>query len=280
MTAHELEVERLRLEAEIWQREAEALIALAGTSPAARCLDACCGPLGALRALSAAARAGEVVGLEADPGLATDARLAAEEYGMRNVTVTVADLLEYRPVSRFDLVYMRFAPVTLGRPAREMLEALRRLCRPGGSVLLHEPFGAFHYAGAPSGALEKLLALATAAYGAEGVDLNGGARLSVRMAREGLTEVVERRARLALPAGHPYLRLPLMLAAALRDAILDLGTVTAGDLDALTEIGQLQAAAPRLRATTFELVGVAGRVPVLERFTPWRPLLRRSAVPA
>ena len=106
-----------------------------------------------------------------------------------------------------------------------MLEALRSLCGPGGAVLMHEPFGAFHYAGAHSGALEKLLALATAAYHAEGVDMQAGRRLTSRLAAAGLTDVVERRARVALPAGHPYLRLPLMLADALGDDILDLGTV-------------------------------------------------------
>ena len=41
MTVRQPEIDRLTLEAEVWRREAEALIALAGPSPAARCLDAC-----------------------------------------------------------------------------------------------------------------------------------------------------------------------------------------------------------------------------------------------
>jgi hypothetical protein len=41
----------------------------------------------------------------------------------------------------------------------------------------------------------------------------------------GLTDVVEHRARVALPPGHPYLGLPLMLADALEDAIMGLWTV-------------------------------------------------------
>ena len=63
MTARQPEIDRLTLEAEVWRREAEALIALAGPSPSARCLDACCGPLGALAALADAAPDGEVVGV-------------------------------------------------------------------------------------------------------------------------------------------------------------------------------------------------------------------------
>ena len=55
VSSHEPEIDRLTLEAEVWRREAEALIMLAGPSPSARCLDACCGPLGALAALADAA---------------------------------------------------------------------------------------------------------------------------------------------------------------------------------------------------------------------------------
>jgi predicted RNA methylase len=265
VTVRQPEIDRLTLEAEVWRREAEALIALAGPSPVARCLDACCGPLGALAALAAAAPDGEVVGVEADAELARDARDEVARRGLRNVTVVTDDLLEYRPPHLFDLVYMRFAPVSLGRPGRRMLEALRALCLPGGAVLMQEPFGAFHYAGAPSGALEKLLALATTAYLREGVDMHAGRRLSSRLAAAGLTDVVERRARIALPPAHPYLRLPLMLAGALGDDILELGTVASADLVELRRLAEIESAAPGLRATTFELVGAVGRVPLITR---------------
>jgi SAM-dependent methyltransferase len=281
VTSHELEVERLRLEAEVWRDDARALIHLAGLSASARCLDACCGPLGALDVLASAVPDGQAVGLEADPRLASDAREAAAARGLRNVDVVVGDLLAYRPARGFDLVYMRFAPVTLGQPARRMLEALRGLCLPGGAVLMHEPFGAFHYAGAPSHALEKLLALATTAYRAEGVDLQAGRRLSTRLGLAGVTDVVERRSRLALPPGHPYLRLPLMLAEALADHILELGTVREPDLVRLRELAELEASAPGLRATTFELVGAVGRVPLITRaIAAGRTPRRSAAVPA
>lgn len=216
------------------------------------------------------------MGLESDPSLVADARRATAVLG--NVSVVLGDLLLYAPSKRFDLVYMRFAPVSVGRPARRMLDALRALCLPGGALLLQEPFGTFHYAGAPSHALESLLALATAAYHAEDVDMNAGRRLSSRLAAAGLTDVVERRARLALPPGHPYLRLPLMLSAALARPILDLATVEPPDLDRLRQLGELEAAAPGLRATTFELVGAVGRVPLITRRE--RTTSRRSAVVA
>ena len=267
VSSHQADIDRLTLEAEVWRREAEALIALAGPSPSARCLEACCGPLGALAALAEAAPDGHVVGVEADPELAAEARREVGRRSLGNVTVVTGDLLEFQPPELFDLTYMRFAPVSLGRPGRRMLEALRSLCLPGGAVLMQEPFGAFHYAGSESGALEKLLALATAAYHAEGVDMHAGRRLSSRLAAAGLTDVVERRARVALPAGHPYLRLPVMLADALGDAILDLGTVAPADLRELRRLAEHEAAAPALRATTFELVGAVGRVPLIGRAT-------------
>ena len=278
MSSHEPEIDRLTLEAEVWRREAEALIMLAGPSPSARCLDACCGPLGALAALADAAPDGDVVGVEAAPELAEEARREVARRGLGNVTVVTDDLLEFRPPRSFDLVYMRFAPASLGRPGRRMLDALRSLCGPGGAVFLHEPFGAFHYAGAPCGALEMLLALATAAYHAEGVDMQAGRRLTSRLAAAGLTDVVERRARVALPAGHPYLRLPLMLADALGDDILDLGTVASADLRELQRLAEHEASVPTLQATTFELVGAVGRVPLVTRGPDPDGSARASAV--
>jgi predicted RNA methylase len=263
--AHDHETDRLTLEAEVWRGEAQVLIRLAGPAQTARCLDACCGPMGALDALAAAAPQGQVVGIEADEELADDARRRATHRGLDNVTVVTCDLLDYRPAHLFDLVYMRFAPASLGTSGRRILEALRGLCLPGGAVLMHEPFGAFHYAGAPSGALERLLGLATVAYHAEGVDLQAGRRLSSRMAMAGLTDVVEHRARVALPAGHPYLRLPLMLADTLEGAILELGTVGPDDLAELRDLAEHEAAEASLRATTFELVGAVGRPPLITR---------------
>jgi ubiquinone/menaquinone biosynthesis C-methylase UbiE len=66
--------ERLRLESELWQDDARALLELAAPAPDAACLDAGCGPAGALLALSRAAPKGRVVGLDIDHGLLEDAR--------------------------------------------------------------------------------------------------------------------------------------------------------------------------------------------------------------
>jgi hypothetical protein len=56
-----------------------------------------------------------------------------------------------------------------------------------------------------------------------------------------------------------------MLAGALGDDILELGTVAAADLSELRRLAELETAAPGLRATTFELVGAVGRVPLISR---------------
>jgi hypothetical protein len=56
-----------------------------------------------------------------------------------------------------------------------------------------------------------------------------------------------------------------MLAGALSEDILELGTVAATDLAELRRLAELEAAAPGLRATTFELVGAVGRVPLITR---------------
>ncbi len=67
--------ERLRLESELWQGDARELFELAAPASDAACLDAGCGPAGALLALSQTVPEGRVVGLDIDHDLLEDARL-------------------------------------------------------------------------------------------------------------------------------------------------------------------------------------------------------------
>jgi hypothetical protein len=166
----------------------------------------------------------------------------------------------FTPGRLFDLVHLRFAPVTVGPGAGRLVRSLVELAKPGGAVVRQEPAGRFTYDSAPSQSLDRLMEISTCAYRRIGVDMQAGDGLADALRSEGV-EVAERRARRRLRPGDPYLRLPLMLAAALRDPILENDLVTAVELEHLVETAEREAREPRLRGTTFELVGVVARLP-------------------
>jgi len=64
---------------------------------------------------------------------------------------------------------------------------------------------------------------------------------------------------LALPPGHPYLRLPLQFATALEEKLLSLAS--ADELEKLRKEGEEELAEPRRWGTTFTLLQCWGRCP-------------------
>ncbi len=253
--------ERLRLESELWQGDARELFELAAPASDAACLDAGCGPAGALLALSQAVPDGRVVGLDIDHDLLEDARALIEREQLGNVELFCDDVTRFHPARLFDLAHLRFAPVTVGPGAGRLLRSLVEMTKPGGAVVRQEPAGRFTYGSAPSRSLDRLMEISTCAYRRIGVDMQAGDGLADALRSEGVEVVAERRARRRLRPGDPYLRLPLMLAAALRDPILENDLVTAAELELLVEMAEQEAQQPRLRCNTFELVGVVARLP-------------------
>ena len=61
------ELERLQLQARVWEPEAEAMLDRIGLAPGARCIDLACGAMGILRPLSRrVGPSGRVVGVDLD----------------------------------------------------------------------------------------------------------------------------------------------------------------------------------------------------------------------
>jgi SAM-dependent methyltransferase len=255
------EAARLRLEAAIWEQDARELVAQAAAPRDAVCLDACCGPAGALVPLAQAVPDGWVVGVDVDPALVVAARSHVRSRRLRNVEVMCGDVRHYHPRRRFDLVHVRFAPFSVGAEARRLIESLLRLCKPLGLVLLEEPCGPFEYRGAPSSALRSLQRMARIAYRVRGTDLDAGCGLAQRLREAGVEPAAEHRSRRFLPPHHPYLRLPLLLAESLSGEIIELGLASPAELKATIELAGREVGSPCLEATTFELVGVAGKAP-------------------
>lgn len=93
------EVERLRLQARVWETEAQAMLDRIGVRPGWRCVDLGCGAMGILGPLSRRVGAeGRVVGVDNDPKQLAGARAYAEEAGWANVDVL--DRMRTLPASR------------------------------------------------------------------------------------------------------------------------------------------------------------------------------------
>ncbi len=251
------ELERLQLQSRVWEPSGRRLLQEIGDGRGARALDVGCGVLGWLRVLSEwVGPDGEVTGTDIDEAmLATADRFASEE-GLRNVGLAKDDLFASElEASAFDLVHARYEICPLGR-GHEQMETYVRLASPGGTIVLEDPdTGSWHF-NPPAPALESLIALIEEAFLASGGDWQAG-RSHRHLLREFGIEGNVRAEVLALPPGHPYLRLPLQFATSLEERLL--GLVSADELQELRDRGEAELREPGRWGTTFTLLQCWGR---------------------
>lgn len=214
------EADRLQLQSRVWEPAGRRVLAeLSESVPDSQglvALDVGCGALGWLRLLDEwVGPHGMVVGTDVDARMLTLARGFAEREQLTTVRLLQDDLFASGLGSGVaDLVHARFQLAPLGRSTAQ-LETYVRLTRPGGVLVLEDPDTAsWHYTpDAPNAA--RLIALILAAFRAGGGDFDAGATTARLMRRMGLEPQVRAEV-VALPPGHPYLRLPLQFAASLR----------------------------------------------------------------
>lgn len=261
------ELDRLRLQARVWEPAAEAMLDAIGVQAGWRCLDAGCGATGILGPLARrAGPTGGVVGTDTEPKMLDAARAyVAEENLGRPATAPVALLRDdayhtsLDPDS-FDLTHVRFLFAPVGRDA-DLLPQILRVTRPGGIVAVQEPDSASWdvYPAAP--AFDRLKGAILAAFRAGGGDFDAGRRLFGMLTGAGLQDVHIRAGIVALPPGHPYLRLPIQFAGSLRPRLLSSGALTEPQLDATIAEVEQHLARPDVTGLTFTLVQVWGRKP-------------------
>ncbi|MEZ0067543.1 SAM-dependent methyltransferase [Streptacidiphilus sp. MAP12-20] len=258
LAGQDTELERLRLQSTVWEPAGRRLLDLIGDGRGRRALDVGCGCLGWLRLLSAwTGELGAVLGSDIDKQMLERAAGQVEEDGLVNVRLMVDDLFASGLERRgFDLIHARFMIAPLGR-AEEQLTSHLALLAPGGTLVLEEPDCASWRFNAPAPAAERLIALISDAFLAAGGDFNAGRALPTLLHDRGLTPRVRTEV-LALDPGHPYLRLPLQFATALRPRLLLL--TDADSLDTLIADTERELADPERWGTTFTLVQSWARV--------------------
>ena len=259
MAGQQSELERLQLQSRVWEPAGRTLLARLSAGTGQRVLDVGCGAMGWLRVLSEwVGPTGSVVGTDINRDLLAAAGSFVSAEGLANVELTEDDLFASAlPAGSFDLVHARFQLAPIGRAA-EQLASYRRLVRPGGWLMLEDPDAASWHFNPPAPAAERLIGLILDAFRAGGGDFDAGRSLRGHLAGLGVEPTLDAHV-LALPPGHPYLRLPLQFAASLTPRIEPV--IGQGALASLrAEVEEELADAARW-GTTFTLVQTYGRVP-------------------
>jgi SAM-dependent methyltransferase len=253
------ELERLQVQSLVWEPAGRSLLAQLPDGSGRRALDVGCGVLGWLRLLSDWVGAqGTVVGSDVSEDLLAAARSFVEQEKRSNVTLVQDDLFQSRlPPHSFDLVHARFLLAPLGRFA-EQVALYRRLVKPGGWIVLEELDTASWRLNPSSPAAERLIRLIVQAFQAAGGDADVGRELPALLRPLGAEPTVRAEV-LALPPGHPYLRLPLQFARALEARLLSL--ISRDELEALLRDVEQALNAPGTWGTTFTLIQAFVAVP-------------------
>jgi SAM-dependent methyltransferase len=198
---------------------------------------------------------GEVVGTDIDDAMLTAAQQFVAEEKLGNVELRNDDLFATNlEAGSFDLVHARFELTPLGR-GHEQMETYFRLLRPGGTLVLEDPdWGSWHF-NPPAEACERLIALIYEAFARWG-DAEAG-RNHLELLRSFGIEGNVRAEVLALPPGHPYLRLPLQFSVGLEPRLRSF--VDAEELHQLHQEAENELQEPGRWGTTFTVMQSWGR---------------------
>jgi ubiquinone/menaquinone biosynthesis C-methylase UbiE len=257
------ELERLRLQARVWEPETEAWLDRLGTTEGWHCLDLGCGAMGILGPLARrVGPSGRVVGVDIDPVQLRGARAFVAENALTNVEILESDAYASPlPAGSFDLTHVRFLFAPVGRDA-ELMNELWRLTKPGGIIAIQEPDAAAWRCYPLSEAWDRLKAAIVEAFRRGGGDFDAGRRTYMMLRDRGAENVQMRAAVVALAPGDPYLRLPIQFATSLRSRILDGGLMSRSELDAAIGECEKVAADPRTTGVTFVVTQVWARKPL------------------
>lgn len=253
------ELERIRLQARVWEPAGRALLAQLPSGAGLRALDVGCGMMGWLRILSEwVGTAGSVVGADYDEKMLAGARSFVGTEALRNVELVRDDLFASQlPPHSFDLVHARFQITPLGR-ADEQLASYRRLLKPGGWLVLEDP-DAGSWRVNPDGAfVQRLIELICRGFEAAGGNFNAGRELPALFRGMGIEPRVSAQV-VALEPGHPYLRVPLQFAHSMRPHLE--GIVGKEELDEIVAGAEAELNRPDAWGTTFTVIQAFAAVP-------------------
>lgn len=264
LSGSDAERERLLQQAQLHEAEARWLFDQTGIGPGGRAIDLGCGPLGILDLLAARVGAtGTVVGVDREPRMQAMARDVLDERGLAEVTLVETDATATGlPAGSFDLAHARLVLVNVPNPEQVLME-MTALVRPGGVVAVEEVDWLSWTCEPPHPAWDRLREANAAVWRERGADVHIGRRLPALLRAAGLTDV---RVKAHVPiwqSGDRYQTLLLTFTALHRQAILDAGLLTDGDLTELVAALDTHLADPETLVVYALLVQAWGRRPSL-----------------
>ena len=253
------ELDRLQLQARVWEPAGRRLLEALGDGEGLRVVDVGCGCLGWLRLLSRwVGPKGEVVGSDVSDTLLQAGQDFIEAEGLSNVRLVRDDLFASElPQHAFDLVHARFQLAPLGRP-NDQLAAFRRLAAPAGRIVLEDPDSASWHCNPPAPGFDRLVELILEAFRVAGGDFDAG-RIEADLFRARSLEPSVRAEVIALPPSHPYLQLPLQFSSSLEPHLAAL--ISQAELDRLRGEARAELDSPHRWGTTFTLVQTWATLP-------------------
>lgn len=255
------EKERLQLQARVWQAETKHLLDAVGLEKGWHCLDLGCGAMGILGLLSERVGAnGRVTGLEMDAKLLAAAEQYVKDANLTNVTLQQGDAYNSGfPAASFDLVHERFVFPHVAEPLG-LLKEMMRLTKPGGIVVVQEPDHSSWNYWPYNKNWPRLLQILEGALALRG-DINIGRRTFQLAHQAGLQNVQIRAGVMALQDKHPYMKMPIVAAEAMRTHIIAAGLASEAELNDLLADIQQHTAVSQTTMITFTTTQVWGYNP-------------------
>jgi SAM-dependent methyltransferase len=256
------EIERLRMQSDLFRADAESMLERIGIGPGWRCLDLCCGVGGITDLLSRrVGTSGTVVGADSDSAKLAVARDWAAANGLDNVRFeqTNAFASEF-PQGSFDLVHTRFALSVIPN-GTGILDHMLTLVRPGGIVFVEEANVRTMECVPCDPLWERALAIAVDTFAGVGADVFLGPKLYAMFRAAGLADLRVRPCLHALRAGDPMMmHLPSTMQG-MREAILSTGELTAAELDKMIAGLREHLSKPDTLTISYSMIQVVGRAP-------------------
>jgi SAM-dependent methyltransferase len=230
------ELDRLRLQAKIYEEHTRWLLDRIPIHSGWRALDVACGPVGIVPLLAErVGPTGEVIGLDSDERMVENAQALVVDQRLTSTQIVLGDARRTGlPSSRFDLVHERLLLINVPDPESVVAEMVR-LTRPGGFVVAQEVDTVSWLCEPPHPAWDRLLG-AWKIIGSElGKDLFIGRRLPRLLEGAGLVDVGTHVHALVYRGDHPYKMHLLWFMALARDKILEKGLFSPAELSELVD---------------------------------------------
>lgn len=254
------ELERLRLQARVWEPDTEVMLDQIGVQAGWHCIDLGCGAMGILGPLNRrVGPTGRVVGVDLDPKQLAAARDFVQAGALSNVEILERDAYQTSlPRASFDFTHVRFVFAPVGRDD-QLIQEMLALTRPGGIMAIQEPDATCWSCYPEHPAWTRLKDVILAAFARGGGDFNAGQRTFAMLRHAGMRNIRIRAAVVALQDEHPYKRLPIQFATSLRKRIVDAGLMSDSELDAAIAECEQVAADPSTIMLSFALTQVWGQ---------------------